>query len=504
MILRISFKVRSFTYLLSAMAHMFFDNPAGLLDKIGERARQSGMNNLGALLRVVSHGKHQTEFEQRIIVGDLSGALELPRTRASQKRRLREQQSLLESEPSVSRNAGLVSDKRVLAYLTNSYPHTLSGYTVRSGKVLESLSKAGCGVLGVTRLGYPLTIGKFPRAEIEEAEGVRYARLVPILHKKSSLARMEDEVNLLVQLAKRCRANLLYTTTDFRNALVVSKAAEELRIPWIYEVRGEPEKTWLSRVPSNNREEASKSEYFTKRRALETKAMLASTAVIALSEVSKTQLIGRGIPISKIWVVPNCVDADLLHAKIDKSEARAKLNLPNRVWVGAITSVVEYEGLDTLIEALHHLPDHIHLLIVGDGVHLPNLRRQAQDLGLEGRVSFVGRKPREEIALWYSALDLFVLPRKNYEVCRTVTPIKAMEAMALGVPLVASDLPAVREVTGDCAKYFPAEDPQRLAEVIASALNDESLAEKGKSWAATRTWDHAAKVYGDLLGSLTA
>ena len=399
---------------------------------------------------------------------------------------------------------GYIAEKRVLAFLTNSLPHTLSGYTVRSGKVLGALSNAGCDVLGATRLGYPLTVGKLPKSETEKVEGVDYVRLVPTFHRKSALGRMDDEVNLLVELAKKHRANLLYTTTDFKNALVVSRAAKQLRIPWIYEVRGEPEKTWLSRVAPEDRVEASNSELFTKSRALESKAMLASAAVVALSEVSKKQLVGRGIPASKIWVVPNCVDAELIRTEIDKSSARSQLNLPNRVWVGAVTSVVEYEGLDTLIDAVCYLPDHINVLVVGDGVHLPNLIRQAEELGLQDRVRFVGRKPREEIVLWYSALDLFVLPRKNYEVCRTVTPIKAMEAMALGVPVVASDLPAVREVTGGCAKYVPADDPAFLAEVIVAALDDDRLAEKGRSWAATRTWDHAAKAYGDLLSDRPA
>ena len=68
--------------------------------------------------------------------------------------------------------------------------------------------------------------------------------------------------------------------------------------------------------------------------------------------------------------------------------------------------------------------------------------------------------------------------------CRTVTPLKALQAQALGIPVIASDLPALREVTGGVESYVPGEDPKALAEAIAGVEESDT----GRNWAATRTW----------------
>src|SRR5699024_4787124 len=83
----------------------------------------------------------------------------------------------------------------------------------------------------------------------------------------------------------------------------------------------------------------------------------------------------------------------------------------------------------------------------------------------------VGKQPATTIWKWYAALDIFVIPRKNQDVCRTVTPIKTLMAQANGVPVVASDLPALREVTGNKAIYFRAEYPQELAGAVQKYLD---------------------------------
>src|SRR5699024_6404752 len=82
--------------------------------------------------------------------------------------------------------------------------------------------------------------------------------------------------------------------------------------------------------------------------------------------------------------------------------------------------------------------------------------------------------------------------------CRTVTPIKTLMAQANGVPVVASDLPALREVTGNCAVYFQSEDPQNLAHAIRDVISDKSgvanrQSERGKKWVSSRTWDSNAE-----------
>src|SRR5699024_6414371 len=103
--------------------------------------------------------------------------------------------------------------------------------------------------------------------------------------------------------------------------------------------------------------------------------------------------------------------------------------------VGSVTSVVEYEGLDDLVRAAACGYEET-VLIVGDGVYLPVLKDLARKLGVADRVIFAGRQDNETIWKWYAAMDIFVVPRKDTLVCRTVTPIKPVMAQALGIPVI--------------------------------------------------------------------
>ncbi|WIM72126.1 glycosyltransferase [Corynebacterium suedekumii] len=141
--------------------------------------------------------------------------------------------------------------------------------------------------------------------------------------------------------------------------------------------------------------------------------------------------------------------------------------------------------LDTLIRSLEYLPEDYVVLIVGDGAARPELEALAKTLGLEDRVIFAGRQPSAGIWLWYAALDVFALPRRDTKVTRTVTPIKPLSAMALDVPVAASDLPALREVTGERATYVPAGDAQALASAIEKT---KDARQNGPEWTRQRTW----------------
>ncbi|WP_394718798.1 glycosyltransferase family 4 protein [Corynebacterium sp. L4756] len=386
-----------------------------------------------------------------------------------------------------------LSDVNVLFYLTNSKPFTQSGYTERTHQLLTSLKNEGINVRGVTRLGYPVVIGAFPLEEKTVVDGIEYSRLLPTKYPKLKSEQTDLAVEMLVREARDFSATILHTTTDFKNAIVVSRAAEILGIPWIYETRGELHKTWLSKRPDNLQSQAKHSEFYRAAERKELEAMENAAAVVQLSQVSKKQSIAQGIDENKIAVVPNAVSTRELGREYSKFDIRDELGL-DKHWkiVGSVTSLVQYEGLDDLIRAVALLPE-VHCLMVGDGEARPELEALTKHLELTDRVHFVGKKPSDTIWKWYAALDVFAVPRKDQEVCRTVTPIKTLLAQANGVPVVASDLPALREVTGDHAAYAPAENPKELANAIAQLFLAENqqldnLREKARNWVSTRTW----------------
>ncbi|OFT77265.1 hypothetical protein HMPREF3104_02735 [Corynebacterium sp. HMSC30G07] len=229
--------------------------------------------------------------------------------------------------------------------------------------------------------------------------------------------------------------------------------------------------------------------------------------MVVLSEIARDSLIARGVEPGKILVAPNAAEEAIFSYELSAEEAKRRAGVdPEKFTIGTVTSVVHYEGLETLIRALPLLPPTYQALIVGDGEDLNRLKQVAKDLDVSSRVCFAGRQPQDQALRWYRALDMFVVPRKDLPVCRTVTPIKPLAALALGIPVVASDLPALREVTGGHAKYFTADNPKELASAIISCRTNCEDVSKGKAWAETRTWPRIAtdivafyqKVVGEL------
>jgi glycogen synthase len=86
------------------------------------------------------------------------------------------------------------------------------------------------------------------------------------------------------------------------------------------------------------------------------------------------------------------------------------------------------------------------LLIVGDGEEMPAVREVVRDLNAENFVQILGRMPHGEIERYYSVVDVLVYPRHNIRLTELVTPLKPLEAMALGKAILGSDVGGIREL----------------------------------------------------------
>lgn len=510
---------RTTRLLCSAMFKMASDDPALFLEKVLQRLKQSpfraGLKYLPstpqrktAVQRMFDEGQLRTLRELRASGTESTSYEELSTADKHRIARASERLQMLEKEvtrvDSVSEFRSLENDGPpcVLFYLTNSLPHTMSGYTYRSHNTLLALKQSGIRVAAMTRLAYPLVVGKWPKKPCEVVDGIPYFRSLPGSYPGSIIERLEIEVELLVEQAREFGADILHTTTDYNNGLVVAEAARQLGVPWVYEVRGELESTWLSKQPAERQEALVKSDFYQLARRQETACMKAANAVVVLSQVSKAELLDRGVSQEKITVVPNAVHDESVGREFNQSLLRKELGLTDATTVGTVTSVVAYEGIDVLLRAVVDTPE-VRVLIVGDGSSRIELEKFAEELGLSDRVSFVGQQPNESIWKWYAVLDAFVLPRRDTPVCRKVTPIKSLQAQALGVPVIASDLPALREITGQYAHYFQPEDPEELANCLRGLDgNDAEKLERGKEWAKKHTWKQNARRYREIYRDL--
>lgn len=461
--------------------------------------------------------------------GDLSGAVEsldaAGRGGTPQARRLRSELELLEDGhrlhipcPGDQDLTPQGEPLRVLHLITNSLPHTQSGYALRTRNILTALAAQGIESLALTRTGYPVMVGR-PLCEDEDViDGIRYRRTLPATLGATPEERLDQEVAEALRLVAEFRPHVLHATTDYRNALVAQAVSAATGIPWIFEVRGLMEQTWIaSHRSEETRAVAARSEKV--RRIAEAEASLAreAGAVVTLSRTMADVLVERGVPAEKITLVPNGVDETLFEQDLTPAMARAELGgaIPDdALCVGAVSALVDYEGFDVLIRAAALIleddtvpaavRDRLQVVLVGDGVSAPGLRALATELGIEGRLHMPGRVPAGEARTWVQALDVVVVPRKDLEVTRTVTPQKPAEAIALGRPVVVSDLPALRETIQDqqsdpIGELAMAGSPASLASSITALITDadrrKELSRRGRAEAAERTWPAMMRRY---------
>jgi len=145
---------------------------------------------------------------------------------------------------------------------------------------------------------------------------------------------------------------------------------------------------------------------------------------------------------------------------------------------------------------------------VGGGAEDERLRRQVATLGLEGVVIFTGRVPHGEVGAYYGAMDLLVYPRPSTPLTDMVTPLKPLEAMAAGKPVLASDVAGHRELIRHefNGLLFRAGDADALAAGMDAALRRSDLpaiSSRARQWVLDeRTWQSSVARYQPVYAGL--
>lgn len=176
---------------------------------------------------------------------------------------------------------------------------------------------------------------------------------------------------------------------------------------------------------------------------------------------------------SRVFSVPTGTDTEKF-APRDRASARkgSPYSETDRV-IGIVATLRLGKGVSYLLSALQNptLAD-AKLLVVGDGPQLENLTREAEELGIAGRVHFTGRQ--EDVTRWLNMMDVFALP----SIVDEGVPQALSQAMASGLPVVTTRSGAIVELVKDeeTGLFVPKEDAAALAAAIRRVLNDPALA----------------------------
>lgn len=174
--------------------------------------------------------------------------------------------------------------------------------------------------------------------------------------------------------------------------------------------------------------------------------------------------------------------------------------------VGYVGRLEAHKGVDVLLRAAA-LEPRWHVEITGGGPELESLRGLARELGIAERVSFLGFASGPELRDRYAALDVLAVPSRDTQswleqFCRV-----AVEAMAAGVPVVASDTGAIPDVVGGVGVLVKPDDPRALATAIGDSLEPSTWAvmrrrglERAPDFAWAKVADRHLELYRDVLG----
>ena len=387
----------------------------------------------------------------------------------------------------------------VLSVLAQSLPHTSGGYATRSHGVLTGLEGLGWDVEAVTRLGFPYD--RWPKGDAREVpaydvvDGLRYSRILEgerRLYPQHPLTSYVDRYAAAIQQhARRHRPVLLHASSFHVNGLATQVAAARLGVPYVYEMRGLEDLMKVSRDPSFGTSD--------RQRFLDTvegASCLGAERVFVITEALKREMAARGVPEEKLVVLPNGVHTSRFQPRERNARLEAELGLREKTVIGYAGGLVDYEGLDLLLEAVAALKQarsgpsglDFHLVVVGDGHYESTLHALAERLGLGDVVTFTGRVPHDRVPDYLSLFDIAPFPRLPLPVCEMISPIKPFESMASAKAVVVSSVAALTEIVQDrtTGLVFEKGSAADLARVLGELLDSRDL--RFKLGESARTW----------------
>lgn len=400
---------------------------------------------------------------------------------------------------------------RILHVLDHSLPY-FSGYAFRSSYLLRAQTRLGLDPIVVTSPKHELF--QNPRELVDGIEHYRTtwpeltssSRLqsAPMIRQMSSLNVLTKEV---ARLAEHLKVDLIHAHSPSVNGMAAARAASQLQVPWIYELRYYDEDAAVDRGKFRHN-----SIRYRVSQRIEQSVLAQAPRIAVISAGLRDDLKRRGIDERRIIEIPNGVDPELFQPLPPDPELVRHYSLSGKIVIGFIGSLYSYEGLDQLVQAGIELLEcrrDIKLLIAGEGEMLDQLRTQVPEQLLD-EIVFTGNVRHHEVQRYYSIMDVMVYPRIRSRLTDLTTPLKPLEAMSMSKPVIVSDAGGMLEIVtnGENGLVFPAGRVDlltillgRLADDLAGGLK---LGRRARQFVIeNRDWRRIVTRYLDVYGELT-
>lgn len=390
----------------------------------------------------------------------------------------------------------------ILHILDHSVP-LVSGYSFRSRNLVRFQQQVGLRpvVLTSPRQGSE-------RDGTDTLEGIRHYRTGPVGGRLPWLREVRQMGRMAMRIAAVARsecASCLHAHSPLLNGLPALWAGRRLGLPVVYEARA----FWEDAAVDHGTVRQGSLRYRLTR-LVETWLFRKADRVVTICEGMRKEIMRRGVDAARIAVVPNGVDVDVFRPRSRSESLVKRIGLNGGPVFGFIGSFYRYEGLRFLIDSIPAIREALvgtRVLLVGGGEEDAALRTAAARLG--DTVVFVGQVPHQRVGEFLSVMDVFVCPRRRIRLTELVTPLKPLEAMAMGRPVLASDVGGHRELIRHEATglLFPAESQRafvaQATRIGADPLLRKALGETARSYVlGERSWDRVVPMYVRIYSEL--
>jgi glycosyltransferase involved in cell wall biosynthesis len=244
-------------------------------------------------------------------------------------------------------------------------------------------------------------------------------------------------------------------------------------------------------------------------RYFEQKLLSRCDSIFVVSSTLAKMAFERGVPSSKIHILPNAIDEAALTVDQERlTSIRAKYATDSDLIIGCIGWFDEWDRLDFLLSVFRLVAKsstNVKLMLVGDGPSLTEMKSQVEKSALEEKITFVGAVERSDVFAFLSIFDIAILPHSN----DYGSPVVLFELLGLGVPVVAPALPPIEDVVdhGATALLFEPLNIEKCADQLNKAIQSielrSRLADAGRQLVCgNHTWVGNARRISDTIAAI--